>query len=101
MFDEAGWVNKIITAGIIAMIGWTLLTVQNVSVELAVLKTKLDGVEQAINLSQVDRYTRSEAVADKALVQQQIQSLETLLERNSERIRDLERHGSAGQTPNR
>lgn len=81
MFEEAGWINKIITAGIIAMIGWTLLTVQNVSLDVAVLQSKLESVETSIKISNEDRYTRAEAIANRSLLEQRILRLETQFDR--------------------
>lgn len=90
MFEESGWVNRIITAGIIAMIGWTLMTVQDLSVEIAVIQSKFETLENTISLTQQDRYTRSEALSDRALLEQRITRLETWTERLSDRVQELE-----------
>ncbi len=90
LFEESGWVNKIITAGIIAMIGWTLLTVQDMSIRIAVLDEQLTGVRQTLTASVADRYSRSEAIADRAVMDQRILRLEQWAERLSNRVNAAE-----------
>ena len=90
MFEESGWVNRIITAGIIAMIGWTLLTVQDLSVNLAVMEAKFTSLETVITVGTQDRYTRIEATSDNALINQRIERLEDWNERLSDRLNKVE-----------
>lgn len=90
MFEESGWVNRIITAGIIAMIGWTLFTVLEVSVDLAVLQEKMTNFDTTLKLAQETRYTSTAADAAHALLEQRILRNEQVLDRLTTRLERLE-----------
>ena len=90
MVDESNWVNRIITAGIIGMIGWTLFTVNEVSTKVAVLQTELTNIRSQLTATTLERYTRSEAVADRALLEQRISRLEEWNTRLSQRVNKAE-----------
>lgn len=90
MFEESGWVNKIITAGIIGMVGWTLLTVNSLDKNMAVMQTKLNTLELVFEKGTADRYTRSEASSDRALLEQRLSRLEEWNQRLSDRINSAE-----------
>lgn len=82
MFEEAGWVNKVITAGIIAMIGWTLMSVQRMSVDLAVLNAQV----QSINI----QLEKQPSIVDIVTVQQKVERHEQWLGRLSDRVNAVE-----------
>lgn len=93
MFEESGWVNKVITAGIIAMIGWTLLSVQRMSVDLAVLTTQVQGIT-----TQLDKQP---SIVDIITLQQKVERHDAWLDRLSERLNALEDRVAEGQAEDR
>lgn len=90
MFEEAGMVNKIITAGIIGMIGWILLSVTGMSTKVAVIETKLEAINNSVVAFGVNNYTQTEATADKAIVDQRLILIEAQTDHLEKRVRDLE-----------
>ena len=92
VFEESGWVNRVITAGIIGMIGWTLLTVTEMAEEVAVMQARFESFETFATAQSLGRYTKSEASADLALLAQRIERLEEWNARLSDRINETEEH---------
>lgn len=80
--EESTWIGRIITAGIIGMLGWTMLTVQTMSINVAVLTADVGNINQKF----LNVPTQTEVV----LLEQRIQRLEVWNERLSERINRLE-----------
>lgn len=86
MLREDTVLSKIISAAIIGLLGWNLLTTQRLSLEVAVISSKMQTLEAFIPAS----YTIKEAQADGKLVEQRIKRLEEWTQALSERIRLLE-----------
>lgn len=61
MFNEEGLLNKIVTAAVIGLLGWLVVTTQQMSVQQAVVATKLEGVESLIVAMQSTYMTKAEA----------------------------------------
>ena len=69
MFNEEGILNKLVTAAVIGLLSWNVMTTKNLSVEVAVLNEKVDN-----RLS--DAYSRTEAVGKAREVELMIRTLE-------------------------
>ena len=93
MLDETGWINKVITAGIIAMIGWTLMSVQNMSVSLAVLTTQVAHITEQLQ-DQPD-------IIDIISIKQRIDNHDIWLGRLSDRLNEVEDRLTAGEAKDR
>ena len=92
MMDESTLINKVVTFVMIAMLGWLGFTVQKMSVEQAVQGAQMLAIRESISVSQLDRYTRSEAVADLTILDNRIVRLEEWNQRLSDRLADVEGH---------
>lgn len=86
-FSDVSFLSRIITPVVLAIIvslqAWQLNTTQNLAIKVA-------SMETIIQERTFDRYTRSEAESDNALLKQRIQRLEQWAQNLSERIRHLE-----------
>lgn len=81
----------------IGMLAWITYTVQQVTVNQAVQSTEIKALQTTISQTALDRYSRSEALSDLALLAQRVSSLEVALgnsedevNRLRDRIRELE-----------
>ena len=78
--------SKIESAAMIGLLGWNLMTTQRLSLEVAVISSKLQTLEAFIP----DSYTTKEAISDGKVVEQRIKRLEEWNQNISERLRSLE-----------
>lgn len=75
--------NAILSAAMIGLMGWTLLTVHNLSKELGVMNATVQFAVQ-------DRYTSTEAKADNLVLRQQIRLLEERIDSLRARMSEVE-----------
>lgn len=82
--------ERMALAGIAALIAWNVYTTSELKTDVAVGNATIKALEATVTASQIDRYTRSEANSDRALLEQRIARLEQWTERLSNRIKDVE-----------
>lgn len=75
--------NALLSAALVGLMGWTLLTVHTLSKELGVMNATMQFALQ-------DRYTSTEAKADNLVLRQQIRILEEKYDAMRLRILRLE-----------
>ena len=97
MLDDSNLLGKIVTFVMIGMLGWMAYTVQQMSVEQAVLSAQMSGIKDALTIAQQDRYTRSDALADLSVITSKVQRLEEWNARLSDRLASLEQDVRSGQ----
>ena len=76
-------INSILSAAMLGLMGWTLLTVHNLSNDLGVINATVQFAIQ-------DRYTSTEAKADNLVLKQQIRVLEEKIDSLKLRINEVE-----------
>ena len=79
MFDEEGIINKIVTAAVIGLLGWNVVTTQQLAVQVAVISEKVDTIQQ-----------QQVSSADIAVIQDQTVRQEQWLNNLSRRLADVE-----------
>lgn len=84
MFKDDGAISKAMTAAIVALLGWNVMTTQTLSINMAVMSSAIVTLKETL-------YTESDARAANILVDNRIQTLETWAQNLSERMRLLER----------
>lgn len=77
------FLNAILSAAMIGLMGWTLLTVHNLSKELGVINATVQFAIQ-------DRYTSTEAKADNLVLRAKLKELEDDLDALRLRLKELE-----------
>ena len=75
--------NSILSAAMIGLMGWTLLTVHTLSKDLGVMNATLQFTIQ-------DRYTSTEAKADNLVVKAEIRNLRDEISALRLRVKELE-----------
>ena len=90
MMDETTLLGKIVTFVMVGMLGWLAFTVQEMSVQQAVQGTQVVAIRESISVANLDRYTRSEAVADVSLLSGRLDRLEEWNSNLSSRLASLE-----------
>lgn len=70
MFNEEGIVNKLVTAAVIGLLGWNVMTTQRLAIDVAVISEKVDanasGVEIVVLQAQIQQLEkRIEHVEDR------------------------------------
>lgn len=76
-------INSILSAAMLGLMGWTLLTVHNLSNDLGVINATVQFAIQ-------DRYTSTEAKADNLVLKQQIRVLEEKIDSLKLRLNEVE-----------
>lgn len=89
MFDESGLINKLITAAVVGLLGWNVVSTQKLTVQSAVQNESLSNIKETLAITSLDRYTASQAKADFSLLEQRIKRLEDWNSNQSENIRLL------------
>jgi len=84
VFKDDGAISKAMTAAIVALLGWNVMTTQTLSINMAVMSSAIVTLKETL-------YTESDARAANILVDNRIQTLETWAQNLSERMRLLER----------
>ncbi len=69
-------IGTILQIGVVALLGWSLMTTQGMSKDVEVLKVKLEAVSLTIHQGTNDRYRGTDAAKDFAAVRQEMQYLE-------------------------
>lgn len=69
-------IGTILQITVVALLGWSLMTTQNMTSDMAVLKVKVETLTVTINQGTNDRYRGTDAAKDFAGVRQEIQFLE-------------------------
>lgn len=87
---EDSLLNKLISFAVIGLLSWNVWTTQQLSVSVAVLETQVEGIQNSVSSSLLDRYTGTQANSDFSLVEQRLQRLEDWNQNLSERLRVLE-----------
>jgi len=79
--------NAVLSAALIGLMGWTLLTVHNLSKDLSVMNATLQFTIQ-------DRYTSTEAKADNLVLKAEIRDLKDDVASLRLRVKELESNGN-------
>lgn len=79
MFNEEGIINKIVTAAVVGLLGWNVVTTQQLAVQVAVISEKVDTIQQ-----------QQVSSADIAVIQDQTARQEQWLNNLSRRLADVE-----------
>lgn len=90
LINEGSMINKIATAAVLGLLGWNVFTTQNLAVEVAVLAAQLETTRETFSAGVADRYTKSEAISDRALVTQRVERIEGEMIKLEGRVRELE-----------
>lgn len=69
-------IGTILQVTVVALLGWSLMTTQNMTSDMAVLKVKVEALTTTINQGTNDRYRGTDAAKDFAGVRQEMQFLE-------------------------
>ncbi len=69
-------IGTILQVTVVALLGWSLMTTQNMTSDMAVLKVKVETLTFTFNQGTNDRYRGTDAAKDFAAVRQEIQYLE-------------------------
>jgi hypothetical protein len=79
VFNEEGIVNKLVTAAVIGLLGWTVMTTQQLAIDVAVISEKVDtSIRQQVSSS------------DIAILQDKIVRLENWNQNLSTRLANVE-----------
>lgn len=81
MFNEEGILNKLVSTIVVGLLGWNVMTTQQLSVEVAVISQKVETIQQ-----------QQVSMADIAVTQDKIIRLETWMNNLSRRLADVENH---------
>ena len=84
LFDEDGIVNKLVTAAVIGLLGWNVITTQSLSVDVAVLQSAVERVLE-------EQYTNVQATSRTSEVDGRITRLETTVSELEETVERLDR----------
>ena len=79
-------IGTILQVTVVALLGWSLMTTQTMSQDVAVLKVRVEALSTSVNQGTADRYRSTDAAKDFAAVRNEIQFLER-------RVNVLEGHG--------
>ena len=74
---------NVLQAGTVALLGWILMSVHSLSTDMAVVKATIESLK-------VDRYTATQAEAQKILIEDKIDRLEKWNNRLSDRLHAVE-----------
>jgi hypothetical protein len=69
-------IGTILQVTVVALLGWSLMTTQSMTSDMAVLKVKVETLTLTINQGTNDRYRGTDAAKDFAGVRQEIQFIE-------------------------
>jgi hypothetical protein len=69
-------IGTILQITVVALLGWSLMTTQNMSQDVAVLKVKVESLTSTLNQGTADRYRGTDAAKDFAAIRQEIQYVE-------------------------
>jgi hypothetical protein len=81
MFNEDGVLNKLVSTIVVGLLGWNVMTTQQLSVEVAVISQKVETIQQ-----------QQVSMADIAVTQDKIIRLENWMNNLSRRLSDVENH---------
>lgn len=81
MFNEDGILNKLVSTIVVGLLGWNVMTTQQLSVEVAVISQKVETIQQ-----------QQVSIADIAVTQDKIIRLENWMNNLSRRLADVENH---------
>lgn len=69
-------INTVLTAGVLGILSWVGVTVNNLSHQMAVIEVQMEAVQDASRTANLSRYTASDASRDSALVQVKIDEIQ-------------------------
>lgn len=69
-------IGTVLQVMVVALLGWSLMTTQSMSQDVAVLKVKVESLTSTLNQGTADRYRGTDAAKDFAAIRQEIQFLE-------------------------
>jgi hypothetical protein len=69
-------IGTILQITVVALLGWSLMTTQNMTSDMAVLKVKVESLTISIQQGTNDRYRSTDAAKDFAAIRQEIQFVE-------------------------
>lgn len=69
-------IGTILQITVVALLGWSLMTTQAMTSDMAVLKVKVESLTISIQQGSNDRYRGTDAAKDFAAVRQEIQFIE-------------------------
>ena len=72
-------IGTILQIAVVGLLGWSLLTTQAMTQDIAVLKVKIEAMSASVNQGTNDRYRGTDAARDFAAVRQEMQFLERRL----------------------
>lgn len=99
MMDDSTLIGKIVTFVMVGILGWLAFTVQQMSIEQAVQGAQVEAIQEAIAATNLDRYTRSEALSDRAVLETRLERVEIWSQNLSNRLADVEDFIRSGNTP--
>lgn len=76
-------IGTILQTVVVALLGWSLITTQSLTRDMAVLQSQVSALTATVNQGAVDRYRGSDAAKDFSAIRNELQFIER-------RVSDLE-----------
>lgn len=73
-------IGTVLQIMVVGLLGWSLLTTQGLSRDVAVLKVQMDALSMTMQQGTNDRYRGTDAARDFSAVRQEVQYLEKRLQ---------------------
>ena len=88
--DKETILDKMILWAVLGLLGWNVMSTQNLTVTTAVMSAEIIALKLVISEGNVERYTKSMARSDQALIDQRLTRLEQWNQNLSDRMKKLE-----------